>query len=799
MTGSFEKAKRLARRIAHASWGELHFRSKQLLLNRRDGLFYRLREARPLSTTRNVPTAPSKAPRFFFSPADLSLTAEILQQRFPETAAAIVALADRTCAHRFDLLGYENLSFGEPIDWSLDPVHQKRAPRDVWYNIPYLDFSSVGDVKITWELNRQQHFLTLGKAYQLTRDEKYAREFAAQFRDWLARNPYPIGVNWASSLEVSFRSLSWLWARNLFAGSPVLSPNFDCELLLALERNACFIERNLSYYFSPNTHLLGEGVALFFIGMLCPGLRGAKVWRDRGWEIVLGAARRQVRPDGGYFEQSTYYHVYALDFFLHARTLAHVNDFPVPLVVDRTIVAMLDYLSALCVAGPPPRFGDDDGGRLFDPSRNRSEHLTDPLSTGSVLFQRPDFKAAAGTLREETLWLLGPASAGEFDRLPKIIPAVHSRAFPQTGTYVLADKGMQITMDAGPLGSARGGHGHADSLSLCLSVNGTECFSDPGTGSYIGSRGIRDSFRGTRSHNALAIDGLDQAEMVDPFAWARFPESRVERWVAGESFDFLEASHDGYTRLPSPVRHRRSVFFVKGHFCLVLDAAEGRGRHSLEIFWHSAGEQCELDALHRAVARAGETTFAVVSAIDAEWKTELIRTPRSPSYGRLDSRFSIRCYAEADLPVEAAFLLVPRLAREEDLGTLRRLAGESLGLRAFQYVTGAKRHTWFFAPTASPWALGEFSSDARVAYCAQDRDGEIESVVVCEGSFFARHGQNQFSSEGARPRIEFQRKEDRTEIIPPGAAQLSIPEGVSRADSPLQISAAPVPPVRARV
>ena len=49
-------------------------------------------------------------------------------------------------------------------------------------------------------------------------------------------------------------------------------------------------------------------------------------WKDDGWKILLHEAGRQVRPDGVYFEQSLYYHVYALDFFLHARLLAARNE-----------------------------------------------------------------------------------------------------------------------------------------------------------------------------------------------------------------------------------------------------------------------------------------------------------------------------------------------------------------------------------------------------------------------------------------------------------------------------------------
>src|SRR2546425_795942 len=84
------------------------------------------------------------------------------------------------------------------------------------------------------ELTRHQHLITLAKAYRLTGEEKFADELFLQWRQWQAENPYPIGVNWASSLEVAFRSLSWLWVYQLLAGSPVMPPEFRTQWLRAV-------------------------------------------------------------------------------------------------------------------------------------------------------------------------------------------------------------------------------------------------------------------------------------------------------------------------------------------------------------------------------------------------------------------------------------------------------------------------------------------------------------------------------------------------------------------------------------
>ena len=196
------------------------------------------------------------------------------------------------------MLGFEGLDYGPQIDWHLDLIHQKRGPNKPAFRVKYLDFAEVGDSKITWELNRHQHLVTLAKAYRLTGDARFARKIVAQWKSWHASNPYPMGMNWASSLEVAFRSLSWIWVYFLMQDSAEMTAELRTEWVKAMALSGRHIATYLSTYFSPNTHLLGEAVALFFLGTLFPGLPKARRWKERGWAIVLDAAKKQVRQDG---------------------------------------------------------------------------------------------------------------------------------------------------------------------------------------------------------------------------------------------------------------------------------------------------------------------------------------------------------------------------------------------------------------------------------------------------------------------------------------------------------------------
>jgi hypothetical protein len=266
--------RRMGQRLTRMDRGELRHRLRQEFYKRQEGLFHRLHLD---SASGLVSSLVGPAGKFFFDPASLDSLLALLRERLPGQIEQILHQAEKICRHRFDLLGYRDLDFGSVIDWHADPVHAKRAPSKLFYRVRYLDFDEVGDSKITWELNRHQHLVTLAKAYRLTGDTRFSEELVRQWRDWHAENPYPVGINWASSLEVAFRSLSWVWVDHLLRGSPQDFSEFHDELVRGLAIQGRHIERYLSTYFSPNTHLLGEAVALFFLGTLYPPGAGRRV------------------------------------------------------------------------------------------------------------------------------------------------------------------------------------------------------------------------------------------------------------------------------------------------------------------------------------------------------------------------------------------------------------------------------------------------------------------------------------------------------------------------------------------
>jgi hypothetical protein len=485
--------------------------------------------------------------------------------------AELERLAAQILAHRFPLLGLE-IQTGPEIAWRRDYLHGVESPKRYFRRIPYLDVRRAGDHKLIWELNRHQHLVVLAQAWLGVGNRRYLDEAFLQLESWWRDNPFHRGINWSSALEVGFRALSWIWIYHLAGGE--MDDAFRHRFLTALYRHGCHLEWNLSVYFSPNTHLLIEAVALHALGLLFPSFPGAERWRRKGGQLVSAQLDAQVRDDGSHFEQSTYYHVYALDAFLFHAVLEEV-----PPSFRSRLASMARFLAALL--GPSrelPFFGDDDGGRFFHPYGPRNRFARATLATAAALLDL-DLPHQPEDVFEQALWWLGPSARPRTAAAKPI-----SQAFPGSGLIVLNHGDLHVIMDAGPFGPGSAGHSHSDTLSLVVRRGREEILIDPGTYTYVAEPDWRDRFRGSAAHNTVRAAGADQAIPAGPFRWHQTPAAELIQFVTGTDHDFADA-----TCSYQSVRHRRRVLLLKGPcLLLVLDEIDSPvpADRLLEQFWH---------------------------------------------------------------------------------------------------------------------------------------------------------------------------------------------------------------------
>lgn len=516
---------------------------------------------------------------------DPGSTAALLRTNYPKEEAALHQLATGVLDGRIDLLGYAQLGISQPIDWHLDPIRGMRSPRTHWSRVPYLDASIVGDHKLTWELNRHRHLVLCAQASLVSGDERFAQRALGDLESWIDANPPKIGINWASSLEIALRSIAWLWTLHLLRQHRLLTGQVLTRALKVLLLNGRHLRQHLSTYFAPNTHLTGEALALMYLGASLPWFKEAAGWCALGRSVLEQELVRQVRPDGTYYEQSTWYQRYTADFYLHALLLS-ARSTPLSPALRERIAASVKVVAAVARAdGSSPLLGDDDGGRLLSLTAAPVWDCRPTLATATVLLGLKELAPGARRAWAEVVWLTG-------EEAPAVTPgAQRSQVLPDGGLGILRNgtqEGDLLVFDAGVHGTPRTnfGHSHADALSIDLTLGGHPVVVDPGTFTYVGDRALRDFFRSGGAHNAVVVDNRPSCQPAGPFRWETMADARLTSWSLAGAVRVIGGTVTGFGVGGQAVSHQREVIEIAGLGWLIWDRLSGPGIGPATISFH---------------------------------------------------------------------------------------------------------------------------------------------------------------------------------------------------------------------
>jgi uncharacterized heparinase superfamily protein len=500
----------------------------------------------------------SISPIFFINAEHRDRLVLFIRDHFPDCEALTIKAADKACAHVFDLLGSRDSYLGSTIDWHIDFKSGHRWEPNTYYaDIRYAPYPGGYDIKVPWELSRCQHFVWFGQAYLFTNDDKYAKEFVAEVEDWIAKNPWPLGVNWSCTMDVAIRAINWLWGYYLLKESKILDEHFCVKLHKSLMIHGRHILRNLeNVNVSPNNHYLSNLAGLIYLGVLCPFFSESTTWLEHGLKELWKEIFRQVHPDGVNFEGSIAYHRFATELYLSVVVLCQANGISVPAEVMERIEKMIEYVMYYTKPdGTVPIIGDADNGRLHrltvwaDKQREWIDHRY-LLAIGAVLFKRVDFAVSSEKQWEEAFWMMGARAQAVLKELAdeSVEPlSFDSKYFPDGGVAVLRHEDLYLFACIGREGNrSRPMHGHNDLGSLELFSDGISWLIDPGAYIYTADYNARHLFRSTAYHNTVQIDDNEIADISEqnPFYVGKGPDIHLLNWQCTEthssiSFEFL--------------------------------------------------------------------------------------------------------------------------------------------------------------------------------------------------------------------------------------------------------------------
>ena len=539
-------------------------------------------------------------------------------------------------------------------EWNRDPLTGVVAPLSFGPSLDVHAQSVVGNIKYLWEPNRHLSLTVLAQAFDLTGDPKYLQALKTQLDSWFDQCPYMMGPNWNSGLELAIRLINWSAAWQLIGAER--SPIFDGEdgkrlldrWLRSVYQHVHFIRGHYSRFSSANNHLIGEAAGSFIAACTWPYWKELDRWGREAMQLLIHAAGEQTHEDGVNREQAISYQQFVLDFFILSGLAGRTRDLEFPQEYWHSIERMIEFIQAIMdVGGNVPMIGDADDGFVV---RLSQESAFCPyrslLASGAILFDRPDFAEKSGGLDDKTHFILGG------DRWPEISSmtgkAAHDncRRFPEGGYFIFgqeldAGKEIRLLVDAGPLGYLSiAAHGHADALAICLSVAGREFLVDPGTYSYHGKPEWRTYFRGTRAHNTVTVDDLDQSVQTGNFMWTQHADARCVEFRSDDNSDYFCGEHNGYTRLSDPVVHKREILRAGAKF-EITDTLTCRDSHSVARYWHFS-EQCDVSVSGRQVFAVNDGIKICLTAENPATKVVQVRGSDQPIGGWVSRSFDVK-------------------------------------------------------------------------------------------------------------------------------------------------------------
>ncbi|MBS0351266.1 MAG: alginate lyase family protein, partial [Proteobacteria bacterium] len=487
-------------------------------------------------------------------------------QAYPTEGANIFAKAQQALDHCVDLLGSGSVWLGPEINWHQDYKTGTTWPVLYMRLIDYRNPERSSDVKFPWELSRMQWLIPAGQAYLMTRDQRYAVLVKSVIEDWINANPYGYGINWACTMEVALRIITWTWFFHVFHDSAAWSDNiFQQRFLTSLFLHAEFTAKHLELSDINGNHYTADAAGLCFAGLFFGNCKQALRWAENGWKILITELPRQVFEDGVDFEASIAYHRLVLELFFLPARYREILALPVPVEYRSRLIKMAYFAQAYSRPdGSSPLFGDADDARTLPFG---SQKLTDHrylMGLIGLQWQEQGLLADyVDPMAGEIYWLQGMQNLQQLLNTHRHTQKISSCTFPCGGFYIMRNSEDHIFIDCGPVGLAdRGGHGHNDCLSFEAMLDRQLLISDCGAYVYTASYEQRNLFRSTAYHNTPQIDGEEINRLVRwDDLWHFHPDAKHKLldWQTTPDYTLFSGIHTGYCRLQPEIIVKRTI------------------------------------------------------------------------------------------------------------------------------------------------------------------------------------------------------------------------------------------------
>jgi hypothetical protein len=471
--------------------------------------------------------------------------------------------------------------------------------QDEWdlekFIIPYqfkgaIDWKTIPSDDIEWcyMLNRHKFWIDLGKAYLLTGDEKYAKEFVKQSTHWIDNNPLNDKLKKYSwrRIEAGIRSENWIKSFEYFKNSKYITPEFLVKFLNSLDQHAQYINNSFSTYSKTSNWGVIEFQGLFTVSQFLTEFKESKKWETDALNNLSTCIELQILDDGAHWEQSPMYHNAVFHCFINVNLLAQRNHITLPEI----IVQKTKQMAYANVQWQKPNFhepllgdSDDNDVRIY-------------LTLSSFLFHDSVLKSRAfKTLDYENFFIMGKENAVIYEHLANQQPGFLSVYQQSSGDFYMRSSWKENATYSGfHIKKLGGGHGHDNLLHFTLFANGKDYLVDGGRYTYANNQ-WREFFKNNKSHNTLGVDDLTNSIYNE--SWSNSFEARSQGVFTKieSSFDYAEAENTAYKRLKDPVYIKRRLLFIKPNVWVLFDSFSTNGEHMFSQYFNFPNDSIQIE------------------------------------------------------------------------------------------------------------------------------------------------------------------------------------------------------------
>jgi hypothetical protein len=373
------------------------------------------------------------------------------------------------------------------------------------------------------QTHRHQAIPLAARMFALTGERRYISLCAGLIQAFVQQAPCcpdgdePAWAAWMAGytgmevIRASHTMENWLLAL------PILQPHLaDGDYLVFLKALACGADyhwncwrRNFYHNYTRHGVRAAAGVGLAF-----PVFRDSRKWLQLGIDRFFGdMTTPPVCLEDGYTRESVGYQ--NVNAYVTAKwyLLCKAHGIPVPVSYESQLDAMFDFAARTV---KPDGSHPNQGETAPDSSHEHYTVTHELLQLGAAIFNRPDWRAAAGSLNDDRLapqwlWILDPEVYDRWKAMPKA--SLRTRTMPSGhGRSSLCTLRSGCGVDALCVQTwalRPRNHGHYDALHLEVYGLGRTLVSDAGFASYEDKLRQRDWQ--PQRHSSIHLVGLDQA------------------------------------------------------------------------------------------------------------------------------------------------------------------------------------------------------------------------------------------------------------------------------------------------